>query len=78
MISPNRLHIGRRCGTSYPGDVRSLYEIQNSVAADYRMLDAFERREPMSEVLICEFQGLLTQGTYVTLRYQIGVQPGTY
>lgn len=33
--------------TGYTGDVRSLFEIQNSVAAYYRMLDAFERREPM-------------------------------
>ena len=64
--------------TSYTGDVRSLFEIQNSVAAYYRMLDAFERREPMSEALICEFQGLLTQGTYDTLRYQKGERPGTY
>ena len=64
--------------TGYTGDVRSLIEIQNSVAAYYRMLDAFERREPMSEVLICEFQGLLTQGTYDTLRYQKGERPGTY
>lgn len=64
--------------TGYTGDVRSLFEIQNSVAAYYRMLDAFERREPMDETLICEFQGLLTQGTYDTLRYQKGERPGTY
>ncbi|MCI8658561.1 MAG: Fic family protein [Oscillospiraceae bacterium] len=64
--------------TSYTGDVRSLFEIQNSVAAYYRMLDAFEKREPMSEALICEFQGLLTQGTYDPLRYQKGERPGTY
>lgn len=64
--------------TSYTGDVRSLFEIQNSVAVYYRMLDAFERREPMGEALICEFQGLLTQGTYDTLRYQKGERPGTY
>ena len=64
--------------TSYTGDVRSLFEIQNSVAAYYRMLDAFEKREPMSEALICEFQGLLTQGTYDTLRYQRGEHPGAY
>lgn len=64
--------------TGYTGDVRSLFEIQNSVAAYYRMLDAFEKREPLSEGLICEFQGLLTQGTYDTLRYQKGERPGTY
>lgn len=64
--------------TSYTGDVRSLFEIQNSVAAYYRMLDAFEKREAMSEELICEFQGLLTQGTYDVLRYQKGERPGTY
>jgi len=64
--------------TGYTGDVRSLFEIQNSVAAYYRMLDAFEKREPLSEVLICELQGLLTQGTYDTLRYQKGERPGAY
>ena len=64
--------------TGYTGDVRSLFEIQNSVAAYYRMLDAFEKREPMSEGLICELQGLLTQGTYDTLRYQKGERPGVY
>ncbi len=35
--------------TSYTGDVRSLFEIQNSVAAYYRMLDAFEKRELIFE-----------------------------
>lgn len=64
--------------TDYTGDVRSLFEIQNSVAAYYRMLDAFEKREPLSEALICELQGLLTQGTYDTLRYQKGERPGAY
>ena len=29
--------------TGYTGDVRSLFEIQNSVAAYHRMLDAFEK-----------------------------------
>ena len=32
----------------------------------------------MSEALICELQGLLTQGTYDTLRYQKGERPGLY
>ena len=64
--------------TSYTGDIRSLFEIQNSVTAYYRMLDAFEKREAMSEALICEFQALLTQGTYDMLRYQKGERPGSY
>lgn len=64
--------------TGYTGDVRSLFEIQNSVAAYYRMLDAFEKREALSQALICELQGLLTQGTYDTLRYQKGERPGAY
>lgn len=64
--------------TSYTGDVRSLFELQNSVAAYHRMLDAFEKREPLDQALLCEFQGLLTQGTYDTLRYQKGERPGTY
>lgn len=64
--------------TSYTGDVRSLFELQNSVTAYHRMLDAFEKREPLGQALLCEFQGLLTQGTYDTLRYQKGERPGTY
>lgn len=64
--------------TGYTGDVRSLFEIQNSVTAYRRMLDAFEKREPLNEALLLEFQGLLTQGTYDTLRYQKGERPGTY
>ena len=64
--------------TGYTGDVRSLFEIQNSVAAYYRMLDAFEKREALSEAMICEFHSLLTQGTYDLPRYQKGERPGTY
>lgn len=64
--------------TGYTGDVRSLFEIQNSVTAYYRMLDAFEKREALDQALLLEFQGLLTQGTYDTLRYQKGERPGTY
>lgn len=64
--------------TGYTGDVRTLFEIQNSVAAYHRMLGAFEKREPLDQALLCEFQGLLTQGTYDTLRYQKGERPGTY
>lgn len=64
--------------TGYTGDVRSLFEIQNSVAAYHRMLDAFEKQEMLDQGLVCEFQGLLTQGTYDILRYQKGERPGTY
>lgn len=64
--------------TSYTGDVRSLFEIQNSVTAFYRMLDAFEMREALSEAMICEFHGLLTQGTYDLPHYQKGERPGMY
>ncbi|WP_300346762.1 Fic family protein [uncultured Oscillibacter sp.] len=64
--------------SGYTGDVRSLFEIQNSVAAYHRMMDAFEKREALDQALLCEFQGLLTQGTYDTLRYQKGERPGSY
>lgn len=64
--------------TGYTGDVRSLFEIQNSVTAYHRMLDAFEKQEALDQALLLEFQGLLTQGTYDTLRYQKGERPGTY
>jgi len=64
--------------TGYTGDVRSLFELQNSVAAYYRMLDAFDRRAALDGPLIREFQCLLTQGTYDTLRWQKGERPGAY
>ncbi len=54
--------------TGYTGDVRSLFEIQNAVAAYHRMLDAFGKREKISQELVCESHGLLPQGTYDTLR----------
>lgn len=64
--------------TSYTGDVRTLFEIQNLCAGYQRFLAAFGNKEPLSESLVMELHALLTQGTYDTHRYQIGERPGTY
>ena len=64
--------------TSYTGDVRTLFEIQNLCAGYQRFLSAFGNREPITEELIKELHGILTAGTYDTHRYQVGERPGTY
>lgn len=64
--------------TSYTGDVRTLFEIQDLCAGYRRFLDAFEQREPLTESFVRELHAILTQGTYDTHRYEIGERPGTY
>ena len=50
--------------TGYTGDVRTLFEIQNSVAAYHRMLGAFDMREPLDPAVLCVFLGFFTLATY--------------
>lgn len=64
--------------TSYTGDVRTLFEIQNLCAGYQRFLTAFGSKEPLNETLLLELHSILTQGTYDTHRYEIGERPGTY
>ena len=64
--------------TSYTGDVRTLFEIQNLCAGYRRFLEAFGKHEPLTDIFIKELHGILTQGTYDTHRYEIGERPGTY
>ncbi len=64
--------------TSYTGDLRTLFEIRNSKEANEMFLSAFNKRLPIDEALIKEFQRLLTQNTYDTRRYQLGERPGEY
>ena len=64
--------------TSYTGDLRTLFEIRNAREANELFLRAFQERRPLNEALIQEFQGLLTQNTYDTRRYQLGERPGLY
>ncbi len=52
--------------TSYTGDLRTLFEIRNSKDANEMFLSAFNRRLPVDEKLIKDFQKLLTKNTYDT------------
>ncbi|MBR3596240.1 MAG: Fic family protein [Clostridia bacterium] len=64
--------------TSYTGDLRTLFEIRNSKEANEYFLSSFNRKLPITQELIKEFQRLLTQNTYDTRRYQLGERPGEY
>lgn len=64
--------------TSYTGDLRTLFEIQNSKEANELLLTAFNERRPLDEELLLEFQYCLTQKTYDTRRWQLGERPGEY
>lgn len=64
--------------TSYTGDLRTLFEIRNAKEANEYFLSAFNKRLPLSEKLIKDFQRLLTQNTYDTRRWQLGERPGEY
>ena len=64
--------------TSYTGDLRTLFEIRNAKEANEYFLSAFNKRLPVSEKLIKDFQRLLTQNTYDTRRWQLGERPGEY
>ena len=64
--------------SSYTGDLRTLFEIRNAKDAMYLMLEHFDKRTPLSEQLIKEFQFELTKNTYDSRRYKIGERPGEY
>lgn len=66
------------CVNSYTGDLRTLFEIRNAKNAYEAVLDAFERREPITEEFIKHIQKLLTTNTYDSRRYQLGERPGEY
>ena len=64
--------------TAYTGDLRTLFEIQNSKKAYEVFLESFEKKAPLDEELLKRFQKALTEGTYDPRRYQIGERPGEY
>lgn len=64
--------------TAYTGDIRTLFEIQNLCAGYKRFLTAFGNKEPITEELVKELHGILTQGTYDAHRYEIGERPSDY
>lgn len=64
--------------TSYTGDLRTLFEIQNAKEANELLLTAFQERVPLDEELLLAFQYCLTQKTYDERRWQLGERPGEY
>ncbi|MBR1391358.1 MAG: Fic family protein [Lachnospiraceae bacterium] len=64
--------------TSYTGDLRTLFEIRNAKNANELFLISFNKKRPIDESLVKEFQLMLTENTYDTRRYQLGERPGEY
>lgn len=64
--------------TSYTGDLRTLFEIRNSKEANELLLSSFNKKRPVDEALVREFQRVLTQNTYDTRRWQLGERPGEF
>lgn len=64
--------------TTYTGDLRTLFEIRNSKDAIYMVLDAFDRKAPLTEEFIKNIQYELTKNTYDKTRWEHGERPGTY
>ena len=64
--------------TSYTGDLKTLFEIQNAKHAYDLFLKAFQERRDLDESLIMEFQETLTRGTYDLRRWRMGERPGQY
>lgn len=64
--------------TSYTGDLRTLFDIRNARDAYELFLTAFGERRPIDEDFVKEMQGVLTQNTYDTRRWQLGERPGEY
>lgn len=64
--------------TSYTGDLRTLFEIRNAKEANELLLSAFDKKRPINEALVKEFQKLLTNNTYDIRRWRLGERPGEY
>ncbi|WP_130837374.1 Fic family protein [Lachnoclostridium sp. Marseille-P6806] len=64
--------------TSYTGDLRTLFEIQNAKNANELFLVSFRDKRPMNEAFIRELHQVLTQASYDTRRWQMGERPGEY
>lgn len=64
--------------SSYTGDLRTLFEIRNAREANELLLSAFNKKRPIDEPLVKEFQKFQTNNTYDTRRWQLGERPGEY
>ena len=64
--------------TSYTGDLKTLFEIRNAKEANELLLLSFEKRSPIDEGLVKDFQYRLPQNTYDPRRWRLGERPGEY
>lgn len=64
--------------TSFTGDPRTLFEIQNQKDCYNFLLDKIENKEKISNELILKIHFELTKGTYDERRYEKGERPGEY
>ena len=64
--------------TSYTGDLRTLFEINNAKEASLLVLDLFEEKKPIDETMVKQVQWQLTKGTYDPRRYKKGERPGEF
>ena len=64
--------------SSYTGDLRTLFEIQNARKAYEFFLVSFQEKRAFDESLIKGFHKELTQGTFDDRRWKRGERPGEY
>lgn len=64
--------------SSFSGDPRTIFEIQNLKECHELMLDALAERRSLDEDLLLEVHRTLTQGTYDEHRWEAGERPGSY
>ena len=63
---------------AYTGDLKTLFEIHNEKQAYKLFLKAFDKKRPVEEGLVKEFQRALTENTYDERRWRLDERPGEY
>jgi len=63
---------------NFSGELRTLYEIDNTLTALKFMLTAFETGAPLDEKFVRDMQHCICRNTYDSHRLEIGELPGNY
>lgn len=64
--------------SSYTGDLRTLFEIQNQKDCYEFLKEKIVKREPLTQDLILKIHETLMHGCYDKAKYEKGERPGTY
>lgn len=64
--------------SSYTGDLRTLFEIQNQKDCYEFLKEKIINKEPLTQDLICKVHKILMRGCYDKSKYNKGERPGTY